>query len=129
VIFDTDVLVWASRGNLRAARTIDAVTDRALSIVSFMELLQSARSKLEARQIRQSLRQLQFRILPLSEPIGATAAAIIEQHALSHSFAHGIQLADALIAATAIETGRALCTADVKHFRPIGSLSRVAFRP
>ena len=125
MIFDTDVLVWASRGNLRAARIIDAATDRALSIVSFMELLQGARSKLEARQIRQSLRQLQFRILPLSEPIGATAATIIEQHAL----AHGIQLADALIAATAIETDHALCTANVKHFRPIGSLSRVAFRP
>ena len=125
MIFDTDVLVWASRGNPRAARTIDAATDRALSIVSFMELLQGARSKVEARQIRQSLRQLQFRILPLSEPIGATAAAIIEQHAL----AHGIQLADALIAATAIDSGRSLCTANVKHFRPIGSLSRMAFRP
>ena len=125
MIFDTDVLVWASRGNLRAARTIDAATDRALSIISFMELLQGARSKLESRQIRQSLRQLQFRVLPLSEAIGATAAAIIEQHAL----AHGIQLADALIAATAIEADHPLCTASVKHFRPINSLSRVAFRP
>jgi predicted nucleic acid-binding protein len=125
MIFDTDVLVWASRGNPRAARAIDAATDRALSIVSFMELLQGARSKLEGRQIRQSLRQLRFQILPLSESIGATAAAIIEQHAL----AHGIQLADALIAATAIETAHPLCTANVKHFRPIGALSRVAFRP
>jgi predicted nucleic acid-binding protein len=125
MIFDTDVLVWASRGNLRAARTIDAVTDRALSIVSLMELLQCARSKLESRQIRQSLRQLRFRVLPLSEPIGATAAAIVEQHAL----AHGIQLADALIAATAIEADQPICTANVKHFRPVGALSRVAFRP
>ena len=125
MIFDTDVLIWASRGNLRAARTIDAATDRALSIVSLMELLQGARSRLEARQIRQSLRQLQFRILPLSEPIGATAAALIEQHAL----AHGIQLADALIAASAIEAGQPLCTANVKHFSPIRALSRVAFRP
>lgn len=125
MMFDTDVLVWATRGNLRAARTIDGATDRALSIISFMELLQGARSKLETRQIRQSLRQLQFRILPLSETIGANAAAIIEQHAL----AHGIQLADALIAATAIEAGHPLCTANVKNFRPISSLSRVAFRP
>ena len=61
------VLIWASRGNIGAARTIDAATDGALSIVSFMELIQGARSKLEARQIRQSLRWLQFRILPLSE--------------------------------------------------------------
>jgi predicted nucleic acid-binding protein len=124
-MFDTDVLVWAARGNARAAKTIDAASDRALSIVSFMELLQGARSKAEARQIRQSLRQLEFLILPLSEAIGAAAAAIIEQHAL----AHGIQLADALITATAIETDRALCTGDAKHFRPIRALSRVTFRP
>jgi predicted nucleic acid-binding protein len=95
MIFDTDVLIWASRGNKRAARAIDAAPDRAMALVSLMELLQAARSKLEARQIRQSLRQLQFRILPLSEAIGAAAVAFIEEHALGH----GIQLADALIAA------------------------------
>ena len=125
MIFDTDVLIWAARGNLSAARVIDAATDRALSIVSYMELLQGARSKVEGREIQQSLRQLQFRILPLSEPIGATAAALMEQHAL----AHGFQLADALIAATAIEAGQPLCTANVKHFRPVRALSLVAFRP
>jgi hypothetical protein len=125
MIFDTDVLIWASRGNLKAARTIDTAADRAVSIVSFMELLQGARSRLEARQIKQSLRQSQFRILNLSEAIGAAAATLIEEHAL----AHGIQLADALIAATAIETDQPLCTANVKHFRPITGLSRVAFRP
>ena len=125
MIFDTDVLIWASRGNMSAARTIDAATDRALSIVSFMELIQGARSKQEAGQIRQSLRRLQFRILPLSERIGGSAAALIEEHAL----AHGIQLADALIAATAIEWGDTLCTGNSKHFRPIGTLERVAFRP
>ncbi len=125
MMFDTDVLIWASRGSTNAARTIDAASDRALSIVSFMELLQGARSRLEVRQIQQSLRQLQFRVLPLSEPIGATAAALIEKHAL----AHGIQLADALIAATAIESDQPLCSANAKHFRPIAALSRVAFLP
>ena len=106
MIFDTDVLISALRGNPGAARTLDAAADRAISIVSLMELLKGARSKLEALRIRQSLRQLQFRILPLSEPIGAGAAANIEKHAHSH----GIQLADALIAATAIQAGDFLCT-------------------
>lgn len=124
MIFDTDVLIWALRGNLLAARTIDAVADRTLSVISFMELLQGARSKLEARQIKQSLQKLQFRILPLSESIGARAVALIEQHAMSH----GIQVADALIAATSIDSGQPLCTANVKHFRPLRSRSLVAFR-
>lgn len=125
MLFDTDVLIWAARGNLRAARKIDGAKDRELSIVSLMELFQGVRSKLEARQMQQSLRRLQFRVLPLSEPIGATAANLVEQHALSH----GIQLADALIAATAVESDLPLCTANIKHFRPIRRLSRVPFRP
>jgi predicted nucleic acid-binding protein len=125
MIFDTDVLIWASRGNRRAARIIDAAADRELSIVSLMELIQGARSKSEIREIQRSLRQLQFRILPLSESIGATAAALIEQHAV----AHGIEVADALIAATALESALPLCSGNIKHFRPIRNLSRVAFRP
>ncbi len=125
MIFDTDVLIWASRGSKKAAHAIDAAPDRALAIVSLMELLQGSRSKLESRQILQSLRQLQFRILPLSEAIGGAAVALIEQHAL----VNGIQLADALIAATAMEFDLPLCTGNAKHFRPIRGLSRVAFRP
>ncbi len=125
MIFDTDVLVWAFRGNKDAASAINTVTDRALSIVSLMELLRGARSKLDARRIQLLLRDFQFRVRPLSEPIGATAAAIIEQYAL----AHGIQVTDALIAATAIDSGETLCTGNTKHFRPILALSRVEFRP
>jgi len=125
VIFDTDVLIWASRGNARAARVIDSSPDRAISIISLMELVQGARSKLEVRQIQGSLRGLDFRVLPLSEAIGSAAAALIEQHALSH----GIRVADALIAATAIQSDHPLCTGNAKHFRPIRGLSRVAFAP
>lgn len=42
MIFDTDVLIWASRGSERAARAIDAAPDRALAVVSLIELLQGA---------------------------------------------------------------------------------------
>ncbi len=125
MIFDTDVLICALRGNEKAARAIDAAPDRALALVSLMELLQGAQSKLEVRQIQQSLRRLEFKVLPLSEAIGAAAAAIIEQHAL----AHGIQLADALVAATAMDSDLPFCTANAKHFRPVRGLSCVVFRP
>jgi predicted nucleic acid-binding protein len=125
MIFDTDVLIWASRGNLRAARAINDAGDRALSIISFMELLQGSRTKLEAKRIQKSLRQLQFQILPLSEAIGSGAATLISQHALPD----GMQVADALIAATVLESGDSLCTGNTKHFRPIRGISLVAFRP
>jgi len=39
MIFDTDVLIWASRGHERAARVIDSSPDRTVFIVSLMELL------------------------------------------------------------------------------------------
>jgi predicted nucleic acid-binding protein len=123
VIFDTDVLIWALRGNEHAALAIDAATDRAISVVSLMELLQGARSKQEARQIRQSLRSLGFLVLPLSEAVGAGAVAIVERHALSD----GVQVADALIAATALEVRLPLCTGNARHFRSIAALSRVEF--
>ena len=64
MIFDTDVLIGATRGDPSAGRVIDVTTNRALSIISFMELLQDARSRLEARAIRQSLVALRFRVLP-----------------------------------------------------------------
>ncbi len=124
MIFHTDVLVWVLRGNESAGRAVDAAADRKLSVVSFMELLQGARSKLEAAKIRRSLRELQFSILPLSEAIGSSAAGVIERYSL----AHGIQVADALIAATAIDSGEPLCTANAKHFRPVRGISLVAFR-
>ena len=125
MIFDTDVLIWALRGSARAARAIDAARDRSLSIVSWMELLQGSRSKLESRAIRKSLRELGFSVLPLSETIGAAAAGLIEQHSL----AHGIQLADALIDSTAIEVAQPLCTGNAKHFRPISAIALAPFRP
>ncbi len=125
MIFDTDVLIWTTRKDPSAARIIDATVNRSISIISLMELLQGARSKVEARGIRQSLLALRFRILPLSESIGTTAAALIEQHSLSH----GIRLADALIAATAMQIGEPLCTGNVNLFRPLHTLSLIAFRP
>ena len=125
MIFDTDVLIWLSRGHLAAARAVNGATARALSIISYMELMQGTRSKVEARQLRESLRRLDFHVLPLSEPIGSSAAALVEQHA----HAHGVQVADALIAATALEAQLPLCTGNLKHFRPIRGLACVAFRP
>mgnify|MGYP001795789838 CR=1 FL=1 len=125
MMFDTDVLIWALRGNPKAARVIDDATDRALSMVSLMELLQGARSKQEVKQIQQSLRALRFRILPLSEAIGAAATELIERYAL----AHGMQVADALIAATAMQAGLPLCTGNAKYFRPVSGHLRQAFRP
>jgi predicted nucleic acid-binding protein len=53
------------------------------------------------------------------------AATLMEEHALPH----GLQVADALIAATARETMSVLATGNVRHFRVIPRLELKAFRP
>ncbi len=125
MIFNSDVLIWLSRGDRDAIDAVDSTPDRALSVVTMMEILQGVRSKTEMRQTQESLRNLGFRVLPLSEPIGHLAAGLIEEHTL----AHGLQMPDALITATAIEAGEVLATANLCHFRPIRRLALKPFRP
>jgi predicted nucleic acid-binding protein len=123
--FDSDVLIWFLRRDPSAVELIDSTADRAVSIVTQMEVIQGARSKVEARTIHSLLHERSFRILPLSESIGHTAAALIDEYALSA----GLHLEDALIAATAIEAGEVLATANTRHFAPIRGLAVKTFRP
>jgi predicted nucleic acid-binding protein len=125
LIFDTDILIWCFRGDRKALETIGSQPERALSIVSFMELVQGARSLVEVRDIRRFLRDNTFRVLPLDEAMSHLAASLMEAHALRS----GLQVADALIAATARETGETLATGNVRHFRPIAGLRLKTFRP
>jgi hypothetical protein len=125
VIFDSDVLIWFSRNDAEAIALVNSCEDRAVSIVSLMELLQGVRSKVEMRTTKQFFQQLNFRILPLSESIGHIAAGLIEEYSLSN----GLRLEDALIAATVREAGETLVTGNLRHFRPIANLDVKPFRP
>jgi tRNA(fMet)-specific endonuclease VapC len=125
VIFDTDVLIWYFRGNSTAAQFLENQTDRAVSIVSIMELYQGTRTRDEARIIRRFFQENAFRIIPINEAISHLAVTMIEDHARNN----GLQVADALIAATARETASILATANIKHFRSIPGLDLKAFNP
>ena len=63
--------------------------------------------------------------MPLSEAITLRAIDLMESLALSH----GLQMGDALIAATALEHGLPVLTANVKHFSPVEGLTVEAFLP
>jgi len=103
---------------------IGAEQERALSIVSFMELVQGARSLVEVREIRRLLRDNAFRI-STSKAMSHLAASLMEAHALRS----GLQVADAQIAAGVRETGEMLATGNIRHLRPIAGLRLKTFRP
>ena len=124
-IFDTDIFVWHFRGVPEATDLLDKAQSVAISIVTYMELLQGARNKREVQIIRQLLRDLNASVLPLSENIGYRAAIYIEDYALSH----GIRVVDAIIAATAMESDLPLYSSNVKHFRMIPGLDLRVFQP
>jgi predicted nucleic acid-binding protein len=125
VIFDTDVLIWFFRGNATAAEFLEKQTDREISIISIMELYQGSRTREESRIIRRFFQENAFRIIPINEAISHLAVTLIEDHARNH----GLQVADALIAATARETASILATGNVRHFRSIPGLELKAFHP
>jgi len=125
VIFDTDIFIRIQRGNQKAATLIDKETERYLSVMSYMELLQGAYNKIHHQYIKDFLSSYGFIVLPFSENIGHRAAIYIEEYGLSS----GIRAGDAIIAATAIENNMPLASGNAKHFKAIKDLDLVIFKP
>jgi len=124
MIYDTDVLVWLLRGNDAAAAEVGRADERLLSIISYMELIQGARNQNESRAVKAFLSDFGFLVVPLSENIGHRAAIYVEEYGLRQ----GLRIADALIAATAVENQMTLCTSNQKHYRAIKELNLKIFR-
>lgn len=124
MIFDTDVLMWVQRGNVKAARLIDATSERHISIQTSLELLQCARDKAQQRIIKRFLSDFSFVVVPFTENIGHRALVYVEEYGLSS----GMRAGDAIIAATATENGLPLCSGNAKHFRSVKELELKIFK-
>ena len=125
VLIDTDVLIWFIRGHAGAQLAISKQDDWCISAVTYMELLQGCKNKTELKKLQRTFHSNPNTVLPLLEGISHSACELVTQHALSHS----LQMADALIAATALEHGLPLLTGNVKHFKPVAGLELIAFKP
>jgi predicted nucleic acid-binding protein len=125
MIFDTDVFIWVQRGNRKAASLIDGEANRFLSVQTLMELLQCARNKEQQRTVKRFLADFGFTVLPLTENVGHRALVYVEEYGISS----GMRAGDAIVAATAIENGMRLATANFKHFRPVRDLDLKIFKP
>jgi len=125
MIIDTDVLIWYMRGDQNALKTIENLNGFYTSVVTYIELVQGLRNKAELVELRRAFRSWNARILYISEEISAKTMFYIERNYLSHS----LQLADALIASTAITNGLTLLTGNDKHYKVIKELSITKFKP
>lgn len=125
MLVDTDVLIWHLRGYPNATRRLDKLGALTLSAISWLELLQGMRNKAELMAVKKMLEKRSARLLPVTEAITLRATELMESLTLSH----GLQMADALIAATAIEHQLAVLTANVKHFGAVEGLEIESFSP
>ena len=125
MVIDTDVIIWYMKGNQKAYKTIENSTNFFISVVTYMELVQGMRNKKELNNLRKALYDWNSKILYISEEISVKAMFFVEQYYLSHS----IQLADALIGATAVAYGLPILTSNDKHYKILKDIQIKKFRP
>jgi predicted nucleic acid-binding protein len=123
IICDTDVLIdYFDKNNSRNAsiatllETVIGLDNVIISSITKMELLFGATNKSDLNLINKKLGR--FSIILINERINLTAISLIQEYKLSH----GLAMADALIAATALETKLNLFTYNVKDFKFITDL-------
>lgn len=107
VLFDTNILIDYLRGIPQARAECDRQADRAISIVSWMEVMVGSTNTNEA-ETRLFLQN--FYTLPLE--------ANVAERAFLLRRTKRIKLPDAIIQATAEESGRILITRNTRDFPP-----------
>lgn len=125
MIFDTDVLIWYFRGNDKAKEFIHNTIEIAISAITLMELIQGIRNKQELHTLHKFLSTNDIQILYINEEITLHAIHLLEDYALSD----GVELADALIAATSLHHGEEIITGNIKHYRCFPNLTLNKFTP
>ncbi len=123
MIIDTDVLIWYMKGNEKAYKAIERANNFFISVVTYMELVQGMRNKKELNSLRRSIHSWDAKVLYISEEISSKAMFYVEQHFLGHS----LQLADALIGATAVAYGLPILTGNDKHYRTVKDIQITKF--
>ena len=118
MIIDTDVLIWYLRGNLKAREIVEEAIPFSVSAVTYMELVQGMKDKVEFRKFQKAFKSWNIDIIQIDREISSRAIFYVQEYHLSHS----MMMADALIAATAVQESGTLLTANDKHYRHIPNI-------
>lgn len=125
MLIDTDVIIWYMRGNTKALDELEKHKNFSISVVTYIELVQGMRNKKELISLRKALKSWNCKIIYITEEISSKAMFYVELHYLSHS----MQIADALIGATAASYGIQLLTGSDKHYKVVKEIALKKFRP
>jgi predicted nucleic acid-binding protein len=124
ILIDTDILIDAARNIDDALNCLQNVEQQAFSAVSSvtqMELIVGCRNKSELRALDHFLER--FEIISISEQISNKAIDLLKQYRLRH----GLHIADALIAATAIVTNIQFISKNQRDYRFIEALRLLSY--
>jgi predicted nucleic acid-binding protein len=119
LLLDTNILIDYARGLPVAIAWLRSVPEPPyISIISLLELNVGARSQREERDIEAVCAKLRW--LPITHEIAKHGGSFLRHFGKRH----GIDIPDAIIAATAEHHGLGLATLNVKHFPMFPKLKR-----
>ncbi len=124
IIIDTDILIDVGRGVGEAIaylEELEANNHLAISVITQMELIVGCRNKTEQRDLEKFINR--FQLLKIGEAVSDQSAALLWQYRLSH----GLLIADALIAATAMANDYPLASKNQRDYRFIDDLNLLPY--
>ncbi|MDL2124394.1 MAG: type II toxin-antitoxin system VapC family toxin [Deltaproteobacteria bacterium] len=121
ILCDTNIIIEILKGNKRTINIIESIglENIAISSVTVMELYFGALNKRELNKIKKHLQALN--IVHFDTDISESAIKLIERFSKSH----GLQIPDAIIAATAMTSKIDLFTFNLKDFKYIDGLKLI----
>ena len=125
MIIDTDVLIWYLRGNEKSRTVVEKNIPFSISVVTYMELIQGMKNRIEMKMFQKQVHKWNLNIIQIDKEISSRAMFYVQEYSLSHS----MMLADAMIAATVVQTGEILLTANDKHYKFIPTMECQKFFP
>ena len=123
-LIDTDILIDTARGNEKAITYLQELEDHAeltISSITQMELIVGCQNNSELKALEKFLER--FVILPMSEDVSQVAVHVLKTYRLSH----GLKIADALIASTAIAHNIPLISKNQRDYRFIKTLTLLPY--
>jgi predicted nucleic acid-binding protein len=125
LILDTDVLIWYLRGNQKARDFVENNIPFSISVVTYMELIQGMKNKDEFKLFQKQMQKWNTDIIQINKEISSRAMFYVQEYSLSHS----MMPADALIAATVVQSNEKLITTNEKHYKFIPTMECKKFSP